>query len=287
MAERRMFAKKVVQSSKFFKMPVSTRELYFQLGMAADDDGVVEAWNVMKLTNAHEDDLRILVGKGYITILNNEDLVAYLNDWETNNVIRSDRYHKGIYKDLKIRVLEAQPVLSIANDNQMSTKCQPNDNQCETEVRLGKNSIGKDSINNNILSGKKSDNEKKNTFSEEISKIINYLNDVLGTRYTTKSKSTNSMIKGRLEEGHTVDDFIKVIDNKHKEWGEDPKMVKYLRPETLFRASHFESYLNEIKPKEADLSKHYYQPPEFVPQTEEEKRRSQEWWDSLEEDEDV
>lgn len=136
----------------------------------------------------------------------------------------------------------------------------------------------------NILSGAKNLPDRLNS---EIAKIINYLNDVLGSHYTTKSKSTNSMIKGRLEEGHTVDDFIKVIDNKHKEWGEDPKMVKYLRPETLFRASHFESYLNEIKPKEADLSKHYYQPPEFVPQTEEEKRRSQEWWDSLEEDEDV
>lgn len=123
-------------------MPVSTRELYFQLGMAADDDGVVEAWNVMKLTNAHEDDLRILVGKGYITILDNEDLVAYLNDWETNNVIRSDRYHKGVYKDLKIRILDTQPVLSLDNDNQMTTKCQPNDNQCETEVSIGKDNIG-------------------------------------------------------------------------------------------------------------------------------------------------
>jgi len=72
------------------------------------------------------------------------------------------------------------------------------------------------------------------------------MNDILGTRYTTRSKSTNEKIKARLEEGHTVDDFKKVIDNKYREWGNDPKMVKYLRPETLFRASHFESYLNEV-----------------------------------------
>ena len=46
-----MFAKNVVQSSKFLKMPVSSRELYFQLGMSADDDGIVEAWNILKITN--------------------------------------------------------------------------------------------------------------------------------------------------------------------------------------------------------------------------------------------
>ena len=91
------------------------------------------AWNVMKLTNAHEDDLRILVGKGYITILDNEDLVAYLNDWETNNVIRSDRYHKGVYKDLKIRILDAQPVLTTDNDNQMTTIRQPTGNHSTTK----------------------------------------------------------------------------------------------------------------------------------------------------------
>ena len=160
MAERRMFAKSIVQSSKFLKMPVSTREFYFQLGMSADDDGVVEAWNVMKLTNAHEDDLRVLVGKGYVTILDNEDLIAYLNDWNSNNSIRSDRYHKGAYKALKLRVLGTTSLhLDCNDDNQVTTKCQPTDNQlttnCQpngnqmtTEVRLGKDSIGKDNINN-------------------------------------------------------------------------------------------------------------------------------------------
>ena len=139
MSERRMFAKSVVQSSKFLKMPVSSRELYFQMGMMADDDGVVEAWNAMMLTKAHEDDLKVLASKGFVQILDNEDMIAYLTDWETNNSIRKDRYHEGVYKELKLQVMGIL-------DNQMTTICQPNDNQTATEVRLGKDSIGKNNI---------------------------------------------------------------------------------------------------------------------------------------------
>ena len=120
MAERRMFAKSIVQGSRFLKMPVSSRELYFQMGMAADDDGVVEAWNIMRLTNAREDDLRVLVAKGFVQILDDEDLIAYLTDWEANNSIRKDRYHAGIYKDLKVQIVTKQPFV-----NQLTTICQP------------------------------------------------------------------------------------------------------------------------------------------------------------------
>lgn len=136
MAERRMFAKTIISSGRFLRMPPTSRLLYYDLGMAADDDGVVEAYSVMVQTKATEDDLRVLVAKGYVRILN-EDLVTQICDWKINNVIRGDRYHKSIYAEL----IAPQP-----SDNQMTTNPQPNDNQMETEVRLGKVSIGKDNI---------------------------------------------------------------------------------------------------------------------------------------------
>ena len=80
MAERRMFSKSVIGSARFLRMPPSSRLLYYDLGMAADDDGVVEAFSVMRMTGAVEDDLKVLVSKGFITVLN-EDLVAYIEDW--------------------------------------------------------------------------------------------------------------------------------------------------------------------------------------------------------------
>jgi len=106
----------------------------------------------------------------------------------------------------------------------------------------------------------KNDKNDKNKYIDIVGKIIEYLNQVLGTRYTIKSKSTYEKIKARIDEGHSFEDFKTVIDKKHAQWGDDPKMAKFLRPETLFCASHFESYLNEIvkegseKPKKNSFS---------------------------------
>ena len=87
MAERRMFAKSVINSGRFLQMPPTSRLLYYDLGMAADDDGVVEAFTVIRTTGAAEDDLRVLAARGFITVLN-EDFVTYINDWKKNNLIK-------------------------------------------------------------------------------------------------------------------------------------------------------------------------------------------------------
>ena len=84
-----------------------------------------------------------------------------------------------------------------------------------------------------------------NTFKKYIVEIVNYLNDVAGKNFKHTTRKTQTLIKARLREGFTVDDFKRVIDNKTKEWKHDPKMSKYLRPETLF-GTKFESYLNEV-----------------------------------------
>ena len=99
MADRRMFARSVINSARFLRMPVECRLLYYDLGMAADDDGVVEAFTVMRTTGVDEKALDTLKEKGFVDILN-DDLVSYITDWKTNNKIRKDRYHKGVYTEL-------------------------------------------------------------------------------------------------------------------------------------------------------------------------------------------
>lgn len=136
MAERRMFAKSIIGSARFLRMPPSSRLLYYDLGMYADDDGVVEAFSVMRQTSATEDDLRVLVSKGFVTVLN-EDLVSLITDWNTNNFIRSDRYHPSIYKDLVLQLTDGIP-----SDNQVATIGIP---------RLGKDSIGKVSLDKDSI----------------------------------------------------------------------------------------------------------------------------------------
>ena len=100
MAEKRMFSKKLTNTGRFLRMPVSARLLYYELGMEADDDGVAEAFRVIRAVGVSEDDLNILVAKGFVTILDQEDLVVHITDWKTNNSIRSDRYTPSIYRNL-------------------------------------------------------------------------------------------------------------------------------------------------------------------------------------------
>lgn len=132
MAERRMFAKVIIGSARFLRMPATSRLLYYDLGMEADDDGCVEAFAVMRKTGANDDDLRVLVSKGFVRVLN-EDFVSLILDWKTNNYIQKDRYHPSIYAKL----IDNPP---------MDTECIQAVSETDTEVRLGKVSIGKDSI---------------------------------------------------------------------------------------------------------------------------------------------
>lgn len=74
--------------------------------------------------------------------------------------------------------------------------------------------------------------------------IIKYLNDAANKNYRSSTNKTKSLIKSRWDEGFRLDDFKKVIDVKNREWKNDPKMNKFIRPDTLF-GTKFEGYLNQ------------------------------------------
>lgn len=76
-------------------------------------------------------------------------------------------------------------------------------------------------------------------------KIIDYLNNKLGTHYKVETKKTRDLIKTRFNDGFKLEDFIIVIDKKYEDW-KNSEQAKYLRPETLF-GNRFESYLNQMK----------------------------------------
>ena len=96
-----MFARSIVESARFLKLPATSQLLYFHLGMNADDDGVMETYSIINLVKANEDDLRVLYAKGFVKILN-EDLVTYISDWREQNKIRPDRKKDSIYADLVV-----------------------------------------------------------------------------------------------------------------------------------------------------------------------------------------
>lgn len=110
MSSRRMFSSRITTSARFLKMPISCQALYFHLGMQADDDGVVEAFTVLRTVGCTEDDLKVLDAKGFIQVLN-EDLVTYIIDWNENNKIRADRIVYSQYRDLLAESFPDVPLL--------------------------------------------------------------------------------------------------------------------------------------------------------------------------------
>ena len=156
MAQRRMFSKSIIESARFLRMPISSQALYFHLGIKADDDGVVEAYTVMRMTGSTEDDLRILSAKDLIIVLN-DDLVSYITDWKEHNKIRADRKIDSIYKDLLVRVLPDVELVKKKQradikqvDNQRTTNGQPMDGIGKD--RLGKDRLGKVSSSKEVVS---------------------------------------------------------------------------------------------------------------------------------------
>ena len=121
MANRRMFSKSITNSSIFIMMPPTTRLLYYDLGMNADDDGFCEHFVVRKLTDATPDDLKILEVKGLVKVF--DDKVLIILNWKENNYIQKDRYNPSKYlktykEEVKILADSGQLM-----DNQMDTKC--------------------------------------------------------------------------------------------------------------------------------------------------------------------
>lgn len=88
-------------------------------------------------------------------------------------------------------------------------------------------------------------NAPDKSYSLIIFNIISHLNIKAHKKFRTNSKIAREYIIARLNDGYTEEDMIRVIDNKVEEWLGDPKMERYLAPDTLFRPKHFERYLNE------------------------------------------
>lgn len=155
MAERRMMSKSVIETDAFMDMPFSTQALYFHLLLRADDDGFIKSPKaIMRFINARDDDMKLLIAKQYVLAFDSGVIV--IKHWKIHNYIRSDRYKKT-------DCIEAQQV-KLTGDNEYTIRQNgmsvgtpsgiPDGRQVvaeavdemDTQVRLGKVRLGKDSI---------------------------------------------------------------------------------------------------------------------------------------------
>lgn len=143
MAQRRMFSLKIVGSDAFLEMPTSSRELYWELGMYADDDGFVNPRKIMRMVGATDDDLKMLIVKRFV--LPFENGVIVIKHWKINNLIRKDFYQETEYiEQKKTLFLKANGSYTDNKENGDPLLCQQNVNNSLTQDRIGKDSIGKE-----------------------------------------------------------------------------------------------------------------------------------------------
>ena len=208
MAERRMFAKTIIDSDSFLDMPLTTQALYFHLSMRADDEGFVNnPKKIVRMIGASEDDYKLLSAKAFI--ISFDTGVIVIKHWKINNYLRSDRSKETLYQDersmLRVKDTGAYTLISDGDTVGMnSTYGIPSDNQVTgeryTQNSIDKNSIEKDSIDYMIISSK-------------IDDIIGQFNSIcLSLPKVTKITETRKKtIKARLND-YSVEDLIMVFE---------------------------------------------------------------------------
>lgn len=195
MAERRMFAKTIIDSDAFIDMPVTARLLYYDLSMRADDDGFVNSpKKIMRMIGASQDDLSILILRKFIIPFDNG--IVVIKHWRIHNYIRKDTYNKTPYTDeMAMLELDENKAYKLIDDNESTCRGRAVDVQ-STQVRLGKDSIGKD--------------REGNICYQKIADMYNEI-CVSYPRLTKLSDARKKAIRARLNT-YTVDDFKKLFE---------------------------------------------------------------------------
>ena len=142
MAERRMFAKTIIDSDAFLDMPVTARLLYYDLGMRADDEGFVNnPKKIMRVVGATSQDLQILVANKFVIPFEDKGIIV-IKHWFIHNYIRKDTFHETKYKEERaFLVMDENNAYSLPSQVRNESVTEPS-----TQVRLGKDSIDKDRL---------------------------------------------------------------------------------------------------------------------------------------------
>ncbi|XUC07676.1 hypothetical protein IGL12_002169 [Enterococcus sp. DIV1861] len=243
MAERRMFAKTIIDSDAFLDMPLSTQSLYFHLSMRADDDGFINnPKKIQRMVGCGDDDLKLLMAKRFILVFDSGVIV--IKHWKIHNYIRNDRYKPTLYQEekaelaeknskaytFKTEIIESENNLGIPDDNRMGY-------QMDTQVRLGKDRLVKDKKKNSV--------EPSSTVHELFEKVWKTY-----PKKTNKKKAREQFLK-KFKTEEDLESFKK----GYKDYLAYIKLNDWYHPQELFRWIRDDRYNDEY-----DLSQTNKQP---------------------------
>lgn len=136
MAEKRMFAKSIIDSDAFLDMPLSAQALYFHLSMRADDDGFVNnPKKIQRMIGSADDDLKLLFMKMFVIPF--ESGICVIRHWKIHNYIQNDRYHETAYQNER-NMLEIGPdkTYTVKSVSVLDTPCIQDASKMEAQIRL-------------------------------------------------------------------------------------------------------------------------------------------------------
>ena len=249
MAERRMFAKTIIDSDAFLDMPLSTQSLYFHLSMRADDDGFINnPKKIQRMVGCGDDDLKLLMAKRFILVFDSGVIV--IKHWKIHNYIRNDRYKPTLYQEekaelveknskaytFKTEVLESESHLGIPDDNHVGY-------QMDTQVRLGKDRLVKDKKKNSV--------EPSSTMLELFEKV-----------WKTYPKKTNKKkAKEQFLKKIKSDEDFERFKTGYKAYLKYIKLNDWYHPQELFRWIRDERFNDEYDLSETTTQARYTTPP--------------------------
>lgn len=214
MAERRMFAKTIIDSDAFLEMPPTTQNLYFHLAMRADDDGFINRpKSIMRMCGARDDDMSILIAKKFIIPFDTG--VVVIKHWKIHNYIQKDRYKPTVYQKEKALLVE--------KSNKSYRLIKPGEIDCiqnvyntDTQDRLGKDrdsielELGKDNLQTTSVSA---DADSVKASRIDYPAILTYWNEKSKLKpITAITDKRKSHLNARIKE-YGNDSIFKVIDN--------------------------------------------------------------------------
>lgn len=151
MGDHRCISRRIVEAFSFLELPITAQYLYFHLVLNTDDRGIVEAGNILRLTNTNTGDLQSLIDHQYVIPLN-KDLVSYIPDMWEHNKLRADRIRESQYRDLLVQVI---PTIQLQEIKPRADRT-PTTKQNTVGTSQGRHKVRKDKIikdNNSAYGG--------------------------------------------------------------------------------------------------------------------------------------
>jgi hypothetical protein len=150
--------------------------------MRADDDGFINnPKKIQRMIGASDDDLKVLCMKRFIIPF--ESGIVVIKHWKIHNYIRNDRYKPTVYTKEK-SLIETKDngayTECIQDVSKVDTVGIPNGYQMDTQVRLGKESIVKDSLgegSGSVATATAAEDDQLKCIGGNLGKGVVYLTD--------------------------------------------------------------------------------------------------------------